>query len=101
MGDAGFKFNRKKDEKTIIGYTPYKKSKKKELTDEQKDFNTRLSSLRVIVENTFGSLKKWRILAGKFRHFSPQKNNFFDVDQIFFICALLTQRKLKKNPLRK
>jgi len=42
--------------------------KAKELTSEQKTFNQKLSKERVIVEHTISRLKKFRIMAHKFRN---------------------------------
>jgi hypothetical protein len=46
-GDGGFYFNRKSDTIPIIGYIPIKKQKNDSLTSEQKNYNRKLSELRV------------------------------------------------------
>jgi hypothetical protein len=47
---------------------PIKKQKKKELTNEQKEYNKQFSQERIIVEHVFAHLKKFRILSYKFRN---------------------------------
>lgn len=47
---------------------PYKKQKHRELTQWQKDYNKQFSSERIIVEHVFAHLKKFQILAQKFRN---------------------------------
>jgi hypothetical protein len=51
----------------ITVYTPFKKPKGKELTEEQQAFNRRLSAIRVRVEHCIGWAKNWAILATRFR----------------------------------
>lgn len=48
---------------------PFKKRKNVELSDIQKDFNTRVSSLRAVSENAIGSMKILRKLKHKARRF--------------------------------
>lgn len=47
---------------------PKKKSKKNPLTKEDKKNNKKLSSERVINENVVGSLKRFKIIADKYRN---------------------------------
>lgn len=47
--------------------TPFKKPKGSELTQEQKDFNHLLNSIRVRVEHCIGWVKNWRIMDTCFR----------------------------------
>jgi hypothetical protein len=47
---------------------PYKKSKKGKLTKEEKDYNHALSRFRVRVEHAIGRMKKFRILADRYRY---------------------------------
>ena len=47
---------------------PYKKTKGKELTGEEKEYNHTLSRIRVKVENVLRSLKIFKILADKYRN---------------------------------
>jgi hypothetical protein len=46
---------------------PFKKPKGKQLSTEQKTFNSPLSSVRVHIEHCIGWLKNWAILATRFR----------------------------------
>lgn len=52
---------------------PYKKKAKQELTNWQKEFNTWVSSLRVVVENAIGGMKRLRNLVDKTRGFYLSK----------------------------
>lgn len=47
---------------------PYKKPKKGKLTKEEKEYNHALSCFRVRVEHSIGRMKKFRILADRFRY---------------------------------
>lgn len=47
---------------------PHKSSKKHKLTKKEKLENRELSSKRVVVENVIGSVKRFRILAEKYRN---------------------------------
>jgi len=48
-------------------YTPFKKMKGKELTEQQEEFNSQLSAVRVRVEHCIGWVKNWAIVATRFR----------------------------------
>jgi len=48
-------------------YTPFKKPKGKELTEQQEAFNAQLSAVRVRVEHCIGWVKNWAIVATRFR----------------------------------
>jgi len=50
------------------GGTGHRGEKGRELTLEQKEFNTRLSRERVVVEHTISRLKKFRVMADEFRN---------------------------------
>jgi hypothetical protein len=47
---------------------PYKKPKRGELNDEEKDYNRGLGSFRVTVEHRIGRTKRFRIVAERFRN---------------------------------
>lgn len=53
--------------------TPHKKPKGNKLTDEQKQYNKALSSRRVVVEHAIGRMKRYQILAQRFRN--PRKSH--------------------------
>jgi hypothetical protein len=48
-------------------YTPFKKVKGKELTEQQEEFNSQLSAVRIRVEHCIGWVKNWAIVATRFR----------------------------------
>jgi hypothetical protein len=56
LGDGGFYFNRIEDKEKIIAAKPFKREKGKQLTEEQKEFNKKLSQYRVVVENSIGQV---------------------------------------------
>lgn len=58
---------------------PYKKSKNKKLTEEQKKENRLLAKVRVLVENTLASIKKYRILCDKYRNKLNRYNIKFQI----------------------
>jgi hypothetical protein len=47
---------------------PYKKQKDKHLTEEEKEYNTAISKLRIKVENIIGDMKTFRILQNRYRY---------------------------------
>ena len=47
---------------------PYKKPKKRELTDEEKEYNRGLSGFRVRVEHGIGRTKRFRIVSDRYRN---------------------------------
>lgn len=47
---------------------PYKGSKNKRLTMEQKRYNRQLASDRVLNENVIGVIKRFKIIADKYRN---------------------------------
>lgn len=51
----------------VIIDIPIKKPKGKELTQEEKEFNHKLGSIRVRVEHCIGWVKNWKIIATRFR----------------------------------
>jgi hypothetical protein len=56
LGDGGFFFNRNDDTVKIKAAKPYKREKGRELTEDQKKFNKKLSQYRVVVENVIGQV---------------------------------------------
>jgi hypothetical protein len=105
VGDSAFTFNSKRSQKNtepndIIGFTPYRKPKKGQLSKEQKEYNRHLSSLRVVIENVIAQLKKWRILKGTYRHFSLIRNNQIDFSLATRVLTVIVARSLRKRSLR-
>lgn len=62
---------------------PHKSSKLHSLTKTQKDFNTRHSRGRIIVEHVFASLKSYRILTDRFRGHLTYYHQYFII-----VCGL-------------
>jgi len=52
----------------INSLLPKKKSKKNPLTPEDKKRNKEISSQRMLAENTIGKMKRYKILAEKYRN---------------------------------
>ena len=48
--------------------TPIKRKRNEVLTNEQKKFNHKLSSKRIVVENVIGFLKRFRIISDRYRN---------------------------------
>lgn len=65
LGDTGYQGIQKIHENSII---PIKRKRNGVLTGEQKKFNHRLSSKRVVIENVIGFLKRFRIMSDKYRN---------------------------------
>jgi hypothetical protein len=72
---------------------PQKKTRGKELTQEQKDSNRQISSDRVRVEHAIGGVKRYRIVKDECR---LRKNDF--VGGVFLHCAALHNFRLKTRP---
>lgn len=62
---------------------PFKSSKLRPLTKRQKNWNTRHSRKRIIVEHVFASLKTFRILADRFRGSLNHYHEYF-----LIVCGL-------------
>lgn len=63
---------------------PFKKRKNQELTQEQKDYNKKLSSKRVYVEHDFAHCKSWRVVKEIFRSV-----NYFRRHLVFILACKL------------
>jgi len=70
--DTGFLGHKPKN---VIVKMPAKKPKGKELTDEQKQENKKISSFRILVEHAISGVKRCRIVKDRFRCY---KDNFDD-----------------------
>jgi hypothetical protein len=90
--DTGFQGYKPKGEDVEI-IMPTKKTKKKELSDEQKQQNQQMSSQRVKVEHSIGGVKRLRILKEKIRHKSHELRH-----QLFLIGCGLHNFRLKFRP---
>jgi len=58
---------------------PYKKSKKKPLTKEQREYNRNLASLRMKVEHKIREIKVFRIMSEVYRNFQKKYNLRFNI----------------------
>ena len=74
--DAGYQGLRKLCKSAA---TPYKKRRKRPLTERQKQYNYILRKLRIKVEHTFAKVKKFRILSDKYRNKLVGHNLKFNV----------------------
>ena len=99
MGNGGFTFNLKDEEILIEGFKPHKKPKRSTLTNAQKRWNTKLSEVRVVVENSICVIKTFKILSGVFRHWRNGRGQI-NGNHILTICVALANRRIKRKPLR-
>jgi hypothetical protein len=58
---------------------PYKKPKKGELTDEEKEYNTAFSRIRVKVENVIAKIKVFHIVSDRYRNKGKRFNEKFRI----------------------
>ena len=99
MGDGGFTFNIQSEEEVIHGFKPHKKPKQGTLTSAQKKWNTKLSEVRVVVENSIRVIKTYKILGGVFRHWRNGKGQI-NGNHVLTICVALANQRIKKKPFR-
>jgi hypothetical protein len=85
---------------SIIGFTPYKKPLKEILTETQRQYNTALSKIRVVIENVISQIKKWKILVTVYRHFSLSKNNQVSLELVIRVVTKLTALPVNNSHLR-
>lgn len=79
---------------------PFKRQRNTELTDDQKEYNRKLSSNRIIVENYFSRLKQyWRVIGGKWP--LKIKGDLTFYHHTFAMCAGLTNKLFCRRPLRR
>ena len=91
MGDSGYQGIQQGHRARL----PHKKPKGGELTQEQKDYNRRVSQIRVVVENTIAQIKIFRVTAAIYRHARKNHNGIFQV------VAVLVNRRIRQRPLRR
>jgi hypothetical protein len=73
-------------------FQPVKKPKGRELTGEEKEYNRKISSLRIRIEHTIGSAKRMRIVKDECR---LRAGDF--VKRIFRICAAIHNFRININ----
>lgn len=74
--DSGYQGWQKLQSNVVI---PYKKYRKKPLTEEQKEYNRKLASFRMKVENKIRELKIFKILSHVYRNFQKKYNMRFNI----------------------
>jgi hypothetical protein len=58
---------------------PYKKPRKRGLSDDEKEYNTVLSRIRVKVENVLAKIKVFRIISDRYRNKRERFNEKFRI----------------------
>jgi hypothetical protein len=58
---------------------PVKGSKKRPLSEEDRQWNTYLASLRVKVEHSIGGMKRYNAVAGVYRNRLPRTDDRFNL----------------------
>lgn len=76
LADSGYQGLQKIHPHTEL---PYKKSKNRELTQDEKNRNKTLSSMRVKVENVFAQIKVFKILSDRYRNPRNKHNIKFKI----------------------
>ena len=78
--------------------TPRKKSRGRELTDDDKDFNYDVNSARAVIENINQRLKTYAILGGVYR---GAIDDFHKATKIVQVVCALCNLNLIKHPIRR
>jgi IS5 family transposase len=76
LADSGYQGLQKKNKKAVL---PHKKKRKTPLTEEEKAHNRALASKRVLIENVFAKLKKFKILGSVYRNFQKKLHLRFNI----------------------
>jgi hypothetical protein len=76
LADSGYQGWQKLQSNVII---PYKKSKKKPLTKQQKEHNRKLASIRMRVEHKIREIKVFKIMSEVYRNFQKKYNLRFNI----------------------
>jgi hypothetical protein len=58
---------------------PVKGTRKRPLTGEQRQWNTLLASVRVVVEHSIGGMKRYNAVAGVYRNRLPKTDDRFNL----------------------
>jgi len=102
--DAGFTPNTvedlKKSSTGMIGFCTLGEQTFANSTTAQQNMSHLVSSYRLVVEETIGRVKKWRILSNVFRRYSGKRGDTSELTQIVRVIATLTNRSIKLKPLR-
>ena len=76
LADSGYQGWQKLQSNVMI---PYKKSRKRPLTKEQKDHNRKLASIRMKVEHKIREIKVFKIMSEVYRNFQNKYNLRFNI----------------------
>lgn len=74
--DSGYQGWQKLQSNVVI---PYKRYRKKSLTDDQKEHNRKLASFRMRVENKIREIKVFKIMSHTYRNFQKKYNMRFNI----------------------
>lgn len=86
LADAGYRGMQKIHANVEL---PHRKTKKKPLTKEQKQENQVLSNQRVVVENVIGLLKRFKIIADRYRNRRKRFGLRFNLIAGIYNCELI------------
>ena len=89
-GDAGYQ-GMQDDLPDHSVITPFKKSKRHPLTEDQQLLNQEFSRTRIIVENVLAQFKNFKVLAERFRHAVDRWDDVFRA-----VLAIVNPRTLKR-----
>jgi hypothetical protein len=100
--DAGFTPNTIKQSKnnSIIAFRTLGTKTFEKATQAQQNMSHLVSSYRLVIEETIGRMKRWRILGGVFRRYWGEDGDTTQLSQIVRVIAMLTNRSISKKPLR-
>jgi hypothetical protein len=107
IGDGGFTFNHKDEEKRSgeipnLDAVPHRKPRKGKVNENQKLENRVTSQYRLVIENLNGRLKGWQIFSNETcRYFSLIENNQIDIQLLTKAILLLKVFYNKYHPIRK
>jgi hypothetical protein len=76
LADSGYQGLQKKNKNAVL---PHKKKRKTPLAKKEKAHNRALASQRVLIENVFAKLKKFKILGSVYRNFQKKLHLRFNI----------------------
>lgn len=94
----------------VKAYLPIKKKRtdrlnegEEQLTEEERAYYTRLSKVRVVVENSIAKIKRWSFACSPFRHYHQGNKHSSEefVGQVVRVIAYLANRQIRETTLRK
>ena len=99
MGDGMFTLNRKREKNTITGKTPFThKHLNRSLTQEKKNYNSRLETIRVEVEHFFARMKNYTFVGSKYCHFSLVSLSNLNLELVLRAVAKIVSLKFQSFP---